>query len=91
MPSLAGKSAVVTGSTSGIGLGIAERLAAAGARVLLNGFGDPKEIEAIRCRFAERFGVDVNYCYADLTHVDQIQCLVQFAEPSLRRRGHPGE
>ena len=45
MPSLAGKSAIVTGSTSGIGLGIAERLAAAGARVLLNGFGDPIEIE----------------------------------------------
>ena len=79
MSSLAGKSAVVTGSTSGIGLGIAERLAAAGVRVLLNGFGDPTEIEAIRSRLAERYDVDVHYHDADLTHIDQIQRLVAFA------------
>ena len=79
MSSLSGKSAIVTGSTSGIGLGIAERLAAAGARVLLNGFGDPTEIEAIRSRLAERSGVDVDYCYADLTDIDQIQRLFAFA------------
>ena len=43
-----GKSAIVTGSTSGIGLGIATSLAAEGCNLLLNGFGDPKAIEALR-------------------------------------------
>ena len=47
---LSGKSAIVTGSTSGIGLGIARGLAASGANVMLNGFGDAAEIEAIRAR-----------------------------------------
>ena len=79
MPTLAGKSAIVTGSTSGIGLGIAERLSAAGARVLLNGFGDPTEIDEIRTRLTQRSGVDVDYCDADLTHVDEIQRLVSYA------------
>jgi 3-hydroxybutyrate dehydrogenase len=53
MSALAGKSAIVTGSTSGIGLGIAEKLAAAGVRILMNGLGDPTAIEAIRSRLAE--------------------------------------
>ena len=47
---LAGKSAVVTGSTSGIGQGIAERFAREGANVMLNGFGDAAAIEALRAR-----------------------------------------
>ena len=51
---LSGKSAIVTGSTSGIGLGIARGLAASGANVMLNGFGDPQEIEAIRERPRQR-------------------------------------
>ena len=51
---LSGKSAIVTGSTSGIGLGIARGLAASGANVMLNGFGDPQEIEAIRERSRQR-------------------------------------
>jgi 3-hydroxybutyrate dehydrogenase len=80
MSSLAGKSAVVTGSTSGIGLGIAERLAAAGVRVLLTGFGDPTEIEAIRGGIAERYDLEVFYCDADLTYIDQIQRLFSFAK-----------
>jgi len=80
MSSLAGKSAIVTGSTSGIGLGIAERLASSGARVVLNGFGDPSEIEEIRGQLAERSGVDVKHCYADLTHIDEIKNLFSFAK-----------
>ena len=51
---LEGRTAIVTGSTSGIGLGIATALAQAGAAVMLNGFGDPREIEAQRARIATR-------------------------------------
>ena len=83
MSSLSGRSAIVTGSTSGIGLGIAGRLAAAGARVLLNGFGEPAEIEAIRTQLAERTGVDVHYCDADLTRVDDIHRLFSTANEVL--------
>ena len=55
--SLKGKSAIVTGSTSGIGLGIAQALAAEGVDVMLNGFGDADEIEAIRADLERRCGV----------------------------------
>jgi 3-hydroxybutyrate dehydrogenase len=53
---LRGKTALITGSTSGIGQGIAEALAAQGCNIVLNGFGDPSEIEALRCapRLRER-------------------------------------
>jgi 3-hydroxybutyrate dehydrogenase len=84
MSSLAGRSAIVTGSTSGIGLGIAGSLAAAGARVLLNGFGDPTELEAIRSRLGEKTGVDVQYYNADLTHVYEIERLFSFAKETFR-------
>ena len=50
--SLTGKTAIVTGSTSGIGLGIARTLAGAGANLMLNGFGDAKEIEILRTALA---------------------------------------
>lgn len=55
---LRGKRAMVTGSTSGIGLGIARALAEAGADVMLNGFGDAKEIESLRTRIAADYGVN---------------------------------
>ena len=58
---LNGKAALVTGSTSGIGLGIAEALAKAGASVVLNGFGDAAEIERLRSDLAKRHGVKVLY------------------------------
>ena len=51
---LKGKSALITGSTSGIGLGVATALAEAGANVILNGFGEASEIERIRAGLAER-------------------------------------
>jgi 3-hydroxybutyrate dehydrogenase len=79
MSSLAGKSAIVTGSTSGIGLGIAEALAAEGARVMLNGFGEPEAIEALRRRLAGANPHSVCYHHADLTDAGQVAGLVQAA------------
>ena len=72
-----GKNAIITGSTSGIGLGIAEAMAAAGMNVMLNGFGDAGEIEATRRRLAESSGVKVAYNGADMTKPAEIEALVQ--------------
>jgi 3-hydroxybutyrate dehydrogenase len=72
---LAGKAAIVTGSTSGIGLGVAEAFARAGAHVALNGFGDAAEIEAIRARMAQSHGVQVLYSNADMSKPEQIRAL----------------
>jgi len=77
---LAGKSALVTGSTSGIGLAIATALAEAGANMTLNGFGDAAEIEQIRRGLAERAGVDVRYSDADMSKGDQVVAMVREAE-----------
>jgi len=65
--SLSGKVAIVTGSTSGIGLGIARALAAEGATVMLNGFGAPAAIEALVREIAESHGVPVRYIAADMS------------------------
>ena len=70
------RNAIVTGSTSGIGLGVAEALAKAGMNVMLNGFGDPAEIEANRARIAAETGVEVHYNDADMTKPDQIEAMV---------------
>ncbi len=72
MANLKGKCALVTGSTSGIGLAIARAMAGAGADLVLNGFGDAGEIEAIRADIAKRAGVRVCYDAADLSDADQI-------------------
>ncbi len=72
-----GKSAIVTGSTSGIGLGIAEALAKAGANVMLNGFGDAGEIEQTRARLAEQHDVQVAYDGADMSKPEQIEALTR--------------
>ena len=63
---LAGKTAVVTGSTSGIGLGVAEALAAAGADVVLNSFTDSESDHALAASLADRHGVSVRYVSADM-------------------------
>ena len=76
---LEGKSAIVTGSTSGIGLGIAQSLARAGAAVMLNGFGDPVEIEAQRAALADENDVDVAYDGADMTSRDAIHMMAKRA------------
>lgn len=73
---LQGKAALVTGSTSGIGLGIARALAREGCAVMLNGFGDPDEIEDIRAGLAEETGAQVAYSGADLSQPDQIAGLI---------------
>ena len=75
-PSLAGKAAIVTGSTSGIGLGIAQALAQAGADIMLNGFGDAKEIERIREELAAEAKVKVVYDGADMSKPDAIAAMV---------------
>ena len=77
------KVAVITGSTSGIGLGIARQLASAGAHVVLNGFGDAAEIEALRSELAGTHGVQVRYHGADMTQPDQIQALIDHASSEL--------
>jgi len=70
---VAGKVALITGSTSGIGLGIAEHLAKAGAHIVLNGMGDAAEIEATRARMAAAHGVDVFFQGADMSRPDAIE------------------
>jgi 3-hydroxybutyrate dehydrogenase len=69
---LTGKVSLVTGSTSGIGLGIARALAEAGAAVVLNGLGVPAEIAKTRDRMEADFGVKVSYSAADMTDEDAI-------------------
>lgn len=77
---LEGRSAIVTGSTSGIGLGIAKALAQSGAAVMLNGFGDPREIEAERATMAEANDVDVAYDSADMASRDAIRMMLERAQ-----------
>ena len=69
---LGGKVALVTGSTSGIGLGIARALAEAGSAIVLNGFGLAPEIASTRDRIAADFGVKASYSAADMTKPDAI-------------------
>jgi len=82
---LEGRAAIVTGSTSGIGLGIARALAGAGARVTLNGFGVAAEIERIRAGLAEEFAVDVRYDGADMSKPEAIAAMVESAAAAFGR------
>ncbi|WP_068186770.1 3-hydroxybutyrate dehydrogenase [Mycobacterium sp. UM_CSW] len=80
---LRGKSVLVTGSTSGIGLGIARAFAAEGANVTLNGFGDPEAVEAQRRDIEETFAVTAAYSGVDVTQPDEVADMIAAAEKSF--------
>jgi 3-hydroxybutyrate dehydrogenase len=80
---LKGKSAIVTGSTSGIGLGIARVLAAQGANIVMNGFGDADAIEATRREIEENYSVKCLYSPADMSKAEQIRSMVALAETNF--------
>jgi 3-hydroxybutyrate dehydrogenase len=77
---LKGKTALVTGSTSGIGLGIARALAAEGADIALNGFGDAGEIEKLRQGIASEFKVKTAYVPADVSKPQETTAMVECTE-----------
>jgi 3-hydroxybutyrate dehydrogenase len=74
---LAGRAAIVTGSTSGIGLGIARAFAGAGMNVMLNGLGNNREIDETRLALEAEFGITAGYSAADMSKPDQIVAMVQ--------------
>ena len=80
---LKGKVAVVTGSTSGIGLGIARALAAEGADVVLNGFGDTGGIDRLCKELASKHGVQVSYSGADMSKPDDVAKMIEAATAEL--------
>ena len=73
---LTGKTALITGSTSGIGLAYAKFLAAEGANIVINGFGDPAAIEKERAALEAASGARATYSGHDLTKVDQIEAMM---------------
>src|SRR5215472_1301972 len=80
---LKGKTAIVTGSTSGIGLGIATALAAEGCALMLNGFGDAGMIDGLKRDLAAKHGVKVGYSAADMSKPAQIREMVGQAAREL--------
>lgn len=80
---LTGKSAVITGSTSGIGLGIARELAANGADVVINGFGEAREIEKERLNIELEFGIKAHYIGADLMQAQAARDFIDQAAEAL--------
>lgn len=80
---LKGKVAVVTGSTSGIGLAIARALAEQGADIMINGFGDAAAIETERARLEADFGVRARYSGADMSKGAEIAAMIETATAEL--------
>ena len=80
---LKGKVAIVTGSTSGIGLGIAEVLAAQQCDVMMNGFGDEKMIAALQAKLHRQYKVKIGYHGADMTQPDEVQAMVKATRREL--------
>jgi 3-hydroxybutyrate dehydrogenase len=76
---LSGKTALVTGSTSGIGLGIARALAEQGANLVFNGFGDAQQIEKLYTDIGQEFGVQTAYHNADMSRPGEIEEMMRFA------------
>lgn len=74
------KTAIVTGSTSGIGLAIAEELARSGCNIMLNGLGTAQDIEALRQRLASETKMEIAYSPADMSKPAEIAALVTAAE-----------
>src|SRR5271155_2835805 len=81
--SLAKRHALVTGSTSGIGLAIARALAKEGADVVINGFGDNAAIEAERARIEKEFGVKAFYNGADMSKGPEIEAMIADAQSKM--------
>jgi 3-hydroxybutyrate dehydrogenase len=77
--SLTGKTAVITGSNSGIGLGVARELARAGANVVLNSFTDRDEDHALAAEIAAEFGIAAKYVKADMSNGDECRALIERA------------
>jgi len=82
---LGGKVSLVTGSTSGIGLGIARALAAAGSAIVLNGFGKPEDIAETQARIVSDFGVKVRYSSADMSKAASIAEMIAMTLDSFGR------
>ena len=76
---LSGKTALVTGSTSGIGLGIARSLAEQGANIVFNGFGDAQQIEKLYTDIGAEFGVQTAYHNADMSKPGEIEAMMAYA------------
>ncbi|MEE3359570.1 MAG: 3-hydroxybutyrate dehydrogenase [Pseudomonadota bacterium] len=76
---LSGKTAIITGSNSGIGLGVARELAKAGADVILNSFTDNDEDHALAEELGKEFGVKARYIQADMSKADQCRALIEKA------------
>jgi 3-hydroxybutyrate dehydrogenase len=83
MTMLKGKTALVTGSTSGIGLAYARALAAEGANITINGFGDAAAIEKERAGIEKDFGVKASYSPADMTKAGEIADMVRTTEKTF--------
>ncbi|MEY3571895.1 MAG: hypothetical protein RIQ85_2015, partial [Pseudomonadota bacterium] len=81
--SLSGKTALVTGSTSGIGLGIAHALAAQGADIVLNGFGDAAVINQLQKDIAQQHGVRTIYSGADMSKATEIEQMMREAATQM--------
>ena len=85
MNDLRGQVAVITGSTSGIGLALARAVAARGGDVVLNGLGDPSEVERNRAEMEAACGVRVRYHAADMRHGEEVADMVAYAKHELGR------
>src|SRR5579885_1398793 len=80
---LKGKNAIVTGSTSGIGLAIAHALAKEGCNLVLNGFGEKTLIDWLLAEFPKQYGIKAVYSPADMSKPADIRAMVQLAETSF--------